>query len=243
MVFGLLSKERKLERIIKKATNQMTQSPERWAAMEKLRDEGSEEALYHLLKRFTFTYTKMVEDEQEKDWVVQTMVAKGQEGMPALRRYLTTSSTVAFALSILERVAEPAQALEVIDAMLADEPPGYTRDTAKRLQVIGWLGAWEGASSDELAKRVEPYLADFDEGTRFAAVAAMVRHVVPSTHPALLEALVREEEESKRLRIHIAELLAEQKVPLGDYHDRITPLLEETLADFTIQRGMLVRKA
>ncbi|ACY16703.1 HEAT repeat domain-containing protein [Haliangium ochraceum] len=242
MVFGLLSKERKLQRTIKKATNHMAQSPERWAAMEKLRDDGSDEALFYLLKRFTFSYNKMVEDEQEKEWVVQTMVDKGQDGMPALRRYLKSNATVAFALRILERVGDPAQVLEVTDEMLAEEEPGYTRDISKRLQIIGWLGEWKGGTSPQLAQRIAPYLGDFDESVRFAAAESLSPHLGPETRAPLVAALVSEDEESNRFRVRVAELLADAEFDLADEKERIEPLMGDVLTDFQFQHNKLVRK-
>lgn len=242
MVFGLFSRERKLQRIIKKATNKLTQSPERWAAMEKLRDEGTDEALYHLLRRFTFSYTKMVEDEQEKEWVVETMVAKGEAGLPALRRYLKSNTTIAHALHVLERVASQDKILEIIDELLADEDPDYTRDTTKRIQILDWLGEWKGASDAEIAKRIVPYLADFDENTRFAAAEALSNHAVPEVTEALVAAMVRADEQSNRLKVRIAELLSQAQLDLGDHKKQVAPLLADVLSDFRLQRDRLVHR-
>ena len=77
MVFGLFSKERSLQKTIEKATNKLAQQPDRWGALEKLREDGSEEALFGLCKRFGVTSQKGVEDEQEKNWVVDVLVEKG----------------------------------------------------------------------------------------------------------------------------------------------------------------------
>ncbi|WP_428268074.1 hypothetical protein [Haliangium sp.] len=244
MVFGLFSKERALQRTIKKASNKLAQSPERWAAMEKLRDDGSDEALFHLFRRFSFAYSKMVEDEQEKEWVVETMVAKGQACLPAMRRYMKADSTttIAWPLRILERVAGSDQILELIDELLADEDPGYTRDTTKRVQIIDWLRDWQDGDSEAIVARVRPYLADFDETVRFAAVEAISHHPVAAAAEPLVAALVREDEESGRLRVRIAEVLADAKLDLCGRKKEISPLFEDVLSDFRLQKDKLVRK-
>ena len=77
MVFGLFSKERTLQKTIEKATNKLSQQPDRWGALERLRDDASEEALFGLCKRFGVTSMKGVEDEQEKHWVLDVLVEKG----------------------------------------------------------------------------------------------------------------------------------------------------------------------
>ena len=74
MVFGLFSKEKSLQKTVDKAINKLSQQPDRFGALERLRDDGSEDALYGLCKRFGVTSMKAVEDEQEKNWVVDTLV-------------------------------------------------------------------------------------------------------------------------------------------------------------------------
>ena len=242
MVFGLFSKEAKLARLIKKAGNQLSQSPDRHSAMEGLLNLGSDEALYHLLRRFTFNYSKTLEDEQEKEWVVEAMTAKGDAVMPALERYLKSASNIAYALRILERVAERRQILDIIDTLLADEDPGYTRDTTKRTQLLHWLGEWNGADASEVARRVIPYLQDFDENTRYTAVEALSARPVPEAVAPLVAALVRPKEEATRLRVRIAEVLADAGLDLGEGEPAVAALLDTALSDFRIERAKLVRK-
>ncbi|GAB4518452.1 MAG: hypothetical protein Tsb0020_37060 [Haliangiales bacterium] len=244
MVFGLFSKERALQRTIKKATNKMSQSPERWGAMEKLRDDGSDEALFYLLKRFSFSYSKMVEDEQEKEWVVETMVAKGELGLPALQRYMKDDSTttIAYPLRILERVASHERILEVIDDLLANEDPGYTRDTTKRIQIIDWMRDWPDATGEEVLARVAPYLEDFDENTRFAAVEAISHHPIEAATDPLVAALLNEDEDSRRLKVRIAEVLAQAELTLGSHKKAIAGLTDDVLSEFRIHRDKLARK-
>lgn len=242
MVFGLFSKEAKLQRLIKKAGNQLSQSPERHSAMEGLLNDGSDEALYHLLRRFTFNYNKTLEDEQEKEWVVDAMTGKGAAVLPALERYLKSSTNIAYALRILERVAERRQVLDIIDTLLADEDPDYTRDTTKRIQIIHWLGEWHEAESQEVAQRVVPYLKDFDENTRYSAVEALSTRPAPEAAAPLVAALVRSTEESTRLRVRMAEVLADAGLPLGEGESAVAALLGTVLADFHIQQGKLLRK-
>lgn len=242
MVFGLFSKEAKLARLIKKAGNQLSQSPDRHSAMEGLLNVGSDEALYHLLRRFTFNYSKTLEDEQEKEWVVEAMTGKGDAVMPALERYLKSASNIAYALRILERVAARTQILDIIDRLLADEDPGYTRDTTKRTQILHWLGEWDGADGSEVARRVIPYLQDFDENTRYTAVEALSARPVPEVVAPLVAALVRPTEEATRLRVRIAEVLADAGLDLGEGEEAVAALLDTALSDFRIQQAKLVRK-
>lgn len=242
MVFGLFSKERALQRTIKKATNKLAQSTDRWAALEKLRDIGTDESLYHLLRRFSFASLKTVDDEQEKAWVVQVMIALGERSLAPLRRYMKSASAIAYPLRILEDVADREQALELIDELLADEAPGYTKDPSKRTQLIDWLSEWPRGTDDDVVERVVPYLADFDESVRFAAVEALSLRCTEAAAEPLVDALLKEDEESGRLKARIVEVLSEKSLPLGERKKKVGQALPDIDNTFRLQRDKIVRK-
>jgi HEAT repeat protein len=242
MVFGLFSKDRALKRAIDKATNQRAQSADRFAAMEKLREEGSEEALYALCRRFSFKYDKLIEDQQEKDWVVQVLVNKGEACLGPLRRFLKAGQRLGYPLSVLGQIARPDAILEIIDEVLADEEPGYTRDPQRRIDVIEWLAEWDGAPNAEIARRVIPYLEDFDETVRFKTIEALAVKPSPEAGPPLARALTREEEESMRLKHRIAEVLADNALDLGDRKAEVAALLDSELTDFKLHRDKIAHR-
>src|SRR5437870_3624791 len=121
MAFGLFSKERALQKTIEKAINKLAQQPDRWGALEKLREDSSAEALYGLCKRFGVTSMKGVEDEQEKNWVVDVLVEKGAMSLAPLVRYMKTAEQLAFPLKVVERIADHDKILQVVDEILASE--------------------------------------------------------------------------------------------------------------------------
>ena len=242
MVFGLFSKERALQRTIEKATNKLAQQPDRWGALEKLREDGSEEALYGLCKRFGITSMKGVEDEQEKNWVVDALVAKDKLALPALRRYMKTADQLAFPLKVLERIADHEKILEVVDEIFTSEPPGYVRMPDRRIDLIKWLAEWKGASDDELISRVTPYLPDFDENVRFTAIDALSTREPQKIAKPLVDALLRPEEESGRIRRTIVEVLEKTKAPLGDRDKEVAALLTGPLGEFKVDKGIVKKK-
>ena len=139
MVFGLFSKDRALQRTIEKATNKLAQQPDRWSALEKLREEGTDNALFGLCKRFGVTSMKGVEDEQEKNWVVDVLVEHGPAALIPLTRYMKGAEQLAFPLRVLERIAGHDQQLTLVDELFKSEPPGYVRMPERRIDLIKWL--------------------------------------------------------------------------------------------------------
>lgn len=242
MVFGLFSKEKALEKTIAKATNKLSQQVDRWGALERLKEDGSEAALLGLCKRFGITSTKGVEDEQEKNWVVDTLVGFGPAALPPLVRYMTKAEQLAFPLRVLERIAPREKVLEVADQLFKSEPPGYVRMPERRIDLIRWFSEWKPVTDDEVVSRLAPYVSDFDENSRFAAIDGMSGRDPAKIAPPLVAALIRPEEESGRIKRTIVEVLEKSKAPLGEQADAVAAVLTGPLADdFKVDKG-LVRK-
>jgi hypothetical protein len=243
MVFGLFSKERALQKTIEKATNKLAQQPDRWGALEKLRDDGTEDALLGLCKRFGVTSMKGVEDEQEKNWVVDVLVEKGGAALVPITRYMKGADQLAFPLRVLERIADHDRVLAIVDEIFASEPPGYVRMPDRRIDLIKWFTEWKSATDDEVIPRVTPYLPDFDENVRFVAIDGLAGRDPQKIVGPLIDALVRPEEESGRIRRTVVEVLQRTKAPLGDRAPQVAAMLTAPLSDdFKVDGGIVKKK-
>lgn len=238
MVFGLFSKEKSLKKTIERATNVMSQSADRWSALEKLRDEGSDEAIFTLCKRFSFTYDKTIEDQQEKDWTVASLISLGEPALGQLRRYMKSAKSLGYPLKVLSQLTTQDKIFEVIDELLADEEPGYVRDPKRRIDIIEWLGE-SAAEPEEIVKRVLPYVEDYDENVRFKSIETISLKPHPSAAETICRAMVREEEESQRFQVRCAEILAEQGWSVKSHQAQIDALLPTVLSKFTRQGDKL----
>jgi hypothetical protein len=210
-VFDLFSKtgrrERALEKNVSRAINKWAQSPDRMKALQSLREDGTPEAIYGMLRRFGMMYDKSIEDEQEKDWVFDVLVEKGPTIIPSLEKYLLSADSISWPLRLLDRVAPKEQELTVLQVVLARHEPGYERDPTKKIQLLNHLA---GLKDSRVPPLVAPYLGDMDEGVRYAAAEALVRHKdEEAAREPLLEVFVSAGEESLRIRILIAEGFAE----------------------------------
>ncbi len=243
MVFGLFSKERALQRTIEKATNKLAQQPDRWSALEKLREDGTEEALFGLCKRFGITSMKGVEDEQEKNWVVDVLVEKGPASLAPLTRYMKNAEQLSFPLRVVERITDHDKQLAIVDEIFKSEPPGYVRMPDRRIDLIKWFTEHKLMSDDEVISRVTPYLVDFDENSRFTAIDGMAGRDPKKIAGPLIDALLRPEEESGRIRRTIAEVLERTKAPLCDRAPQVAAVLTGPLAsDFKVDAGVIKKK-
>ncbi len=242
MVFGLFSKEKSLQKTIERANNKLAQQPDRWSALEKLKEDGSEAALFGLCRRFGITSQKAVEDEQEKHWVVDTLVAAGAASLSPLVRYMKSSDQLSFPLRVLERIADHDKVLSVADELFASEPPGYVRMPDRRIDLIRWFSEWKLATDAEVISRLTQYVTDFDENVRFSAIEGMNGRDPSAIAPPLLDALLRPDEESGRIKRTILEVLARTKAPLGDKSSAVTAVLTGPLSDFRIDAGVVAKR-
>lgn len=247
MVFGLFSKEKSLHKTIERATNKLSQQPDRWGALEKLKEDGSEAALLGLCKRFGVTSMKGVEDEQEKHWVVETLVASGSAALAPLVRYMKSTDHLSFPLRVLERVAERDKVLEIADQLFASEPPGYVRMPERRIDLIRWFSEWKPGTDEEVVTRLTPYVTDFDENVRFASIEGMAHRDPALIAPPLIAALLRPEEESGRIKRTIVEVLERAKAPLGEHEKAVGGVLSGVAMgslgnDFKIDAGTIIKR-
>jgi hypothetical protein len=210
-VFDLFSKDgrqlRARDKNVSRAVNKYAQSPDRLKALQSLRDDGSPEAIYGMLRRFGMMYDKTIEDEQEKDWVFETLVDKGASIIPSIKKYLFSADSISWPLRLLDRVAGKEEELDVLKAVLERHEPGYERDPTKKIQLLNHLAA---IKDDRIPPLLVPYLGDMDEGVRYAAVEALVRHKNEEVaREPLLQHFISDGEDSLRIRLQMAEGFAE----------------------------------
>lgn len=226
----LLSKEgrakRNLQKTIQRAGDKHAQSVDRWKALETLREEGSEEALVGLLRRFSFNYDKTIDDEQEKEWVYDSFSSLGEKALPALTRYMRESDTLAWPLKILERITKGDRLLEVLAQLCEWNDNVYVRDPSKKIQLVHFLGEHKLPA---IAQMIVPYLEDVDEGVRFKAVDALLFQGLELSSEAVrkellaayVKLLTNPAEESRRIKVRIVECLRELGWELGEHRVRV----------------------
>jgi hypothetical protein len=223
MVFGLFSKEKSLQRTIEKATNKLAQQPDRWGALEKLKEDGTDAALLGLCRRFA--------------------IAKGEAALNPLVRYMKTADQLAFPLRVLEGIAPRAKVLEVADELFKSETPGYVRMPDRRIDLLRWFAEWKPVTDDELVSRLTPYVTDFDENVRFSAIDGMANRDPAKIAPPLIAALLRPEEESGRIKRTIVEVLEKSQAPLGDQAAAVGAMLTGPLGDsFKVDGGVIKKR-
>jgi hypothetical protein len=217
--------QRAREKNAARAINKYMQSPDRMKALQALRDDGSDEALYALIRRFGMMYDKTIEDEQEKEWVFEWLVEKGAAVLPALKKYMFSADSISWPLRLLDKVVDGKEGrIDLIAEVLERHEPGYERDPTKKIQLLTHLAGLKNARVPPL---VSPYLDDMDEGVRYAAVEALLKQGDEAVaRLPLLDQFAKEE--SLRLRLRIADGFADLGWGVADRREQIEKALPDS---------------
>jgi hypothetical protein len=230
-ILDLFSKEKSRERNAGRVINKYAQSPDRLKAMQTLLADGSPEALYSVMRRFGMMYDKTIDDEQEKDYLFESLVEKGGIVLQPLKKYLLAAESISWPLRVLDKiVATKDEVISVLAEVMQRHEPGYERDPTKKMQLLTHLG---GIKNPRVPALVVPYLADMDAGVRYTAAESLLKQGDEETaREPLLAIFVSDQEESLRLRIRIADGFAELGWPVGDKRAEVEKRLPEA---FTIE--------
>jgi hypothetical protein len=237
MLFGSGRGKGRVEKLTRRATNQYAQSPDRYGAMEDLfklatsswekaekLPAGSPERLeleqqcddcyVALLQRFSMNASKSIDDEEEKGWLYRHLVMVGKPLLEPIKRFCRDAEGVAWALRIVEDVANEVEEWEILDVLLETHPPTYERDSSAKLQMLTHLKEIEDERVRGILVR---YLADPDENVRFFCIEALIHNQEHEAKDALIGQLASPEEDSVRLRSRILDGLADLGWDLSEH--------------------------
>jgi hypothetical protein len=205
IIFGSPAKQ--LDRQCKRVQNINAQPEDREAAALFLAEDGSEQAIYGLLGRFDVRIENAMKDRNEKAFVFELLVALGAPVLEPAILFSKRCKNIANPLRLIEALGgtEPllATVLEMLD--LEAEKEDFKPDRKRHLLVL-----LAEHRDERIAPSAARFLDDFDEGVRYAAAQAVIAQDNEQCREALIAALANPEEESNRLRVRIAEIVAQR---------------------------------
>ena len=205
-IFDLFTKEgrkaRSLQKSIDTVANKKAADEDRYLAYETLAQEGSDEALYGLLIRFTYVkdigQRSRSTDEEDKRYVYGLLRQHGEGVLPPLKEFLLAREgpvgapkhTISWALRLLQQVVPDDETeWEILKEVLEDNEPGYERDPTRKLELLTFLSSAKNLDAEKVCATIIPYLEDSDEGVRFDAAEALLKQGHESARGPLAELL------------------------------------------------------
>lgn len=220
---------------MRKAKEHYGQPEYRRMAMDKLLEWDTDESLKALLERWTAVVQSPHWDEEEKRWLVDEMVKKGERMIPILRDFLFEKNEVNHAIITLRRLVSDDQSYgKILIEALEKRAPNDHRSVQAKREIIAAIGDLNNKDLDTL---FVPYLEDHSDDVQALVLESLSRTKDASIHEKMLK-LLSSEEHSARVSRLAAKIVAEQKIPVAEGE-----LSEAVREEFVIKDGFLTRLA
>jgi HEAT repeat protein len=218
----------------KRLTQKWGPSENRMAAMDKLVDMGSPEAIRTLLDRFTIQSENGVIDETEKGHVGDAILNFGVQAIEPIRQALREIDQISWPLALLRQILSEDEERFITEfvALLDDLDVEYIRNPEKKLALMTFLANLDELDDDEeptdmvrsarppvderIAAAAVKFLEDEDEEVRFLTVTALARQGDEVAREPLI-ALLIDEDASRRFRMLIAEAFSKTEWTVKGY--------------------------
>ncbi len=243
--------ERSFDKNLRVALNKRVQPEERWAGLHALRDLGTPEAIYGLLRRFTFLAEGkggLVTDEEEKNWVFQVILEFGQKALPELEAFVlakegpavnpTHSISQALQLFRLIHHDEPDAVFELLKKLIAANEAGYEREPLRKEEILAFCKDWV---DPRLAPLLAGYLEDANETIRYMTVECLFKYNDEETcREPMLKLFLPEHDESLRIHNRLIQGFCEKGWSLKGYRSFVEPHMNAE--EYQILRGDTIVK-
>lgn len=197
--------ERTVLRHAEKVMDKRAMSPDRFASIEFLCRMGSAEAWRALLPRFNFNVDPSITDREEKAYIFDSITANPENAVEPVEEYLRTAPSLTWPIKMLKSMLPREELVGELIDFLSTYDTGYEKNSERKGQIIAAL---EEEMDPRVPAAVLPFLEDFTEDIRFAAVRTLVAQGDEIARPPLFKMLV--EDSSARIRAVVVEGLAER---------------------------------
>lgn len=233
--FGLFGNNKPSDKAIAKqmayVKEQYAKTEYRTMAMEKLLEWNTKESLKAVLSRFNVVVQSPHWDEEEKRWLMDQMVEKGDLAKEVLIEFLLNGNAVTHAIQALSRLSNKKELSDVLIHSLKSRVPEDHRTSQSKIELIMALQEYEMLNVDA---EIIPYIDDHNDDVKCAALAVLSAQESTLAYPRLI-AMLSENHHSARVLRQAANAVAQLKIPI----DPNQILVPEVLEDFVVKKGIL----
>ncbi|MBN2055563.1 HEAT repeat domain-containing protein [bacterium] len=196
---------RPVRRNLSRLTNKWIDAAERYNAMDRLLEMGSDEGYGAALKRFTFLIDNTIKDNEEKRYLYDRLKEIGGDVVEPIIAFMKVEDEISWPLKALSALVDEDKLTATLITLLTALDPVYSRRNSKKVILLDML---KERPNPEVYQAVEPFLEDTDDDVRIKAIETVAHEEYRS---ALLDKLVKmmvDEGDRPRIRIKAAEELA-----------------------------------
>ena len=219
---------------VQKAKEPYAQPDYRRMAMDQLLKWDTEQSLRGIMERFCVVVQSPHWDEEEKHWLVDELVARGDKTLPILKKFILERNEVNYALQAMERITKEKSAYrDILVEALKHRPPADHRSVQGKQEIIAAMMELNDESLEDL---ILPHLNDHSDDVQCLAISAVIKSHRPEVRDSLLK-IIASEDHSARVMRTAAALICENKYELPDTLV-LAPILAE---DYKVEKNLLLR--
>lgn len=206
----------KIDRYVKKLTNAYVQTHERIRMMELLAEEGTDEALLGILKRFTFRTEASIVDEDEKEIAYKLLVRAGSSAILPIERFVDSHEAVYWPIKALNEIAGIDTAVDLLLKVLDRSEERSGRVNEQKTQLVSNLRDF---NHPRVLERLQALVTDEDEDVRIMAMDGLITYGQDTAlQPAVR--LLLDPEESARVKMVLLEQLIELQWSISAWREQ-----------------------
>lgn len=225
-----LSEEKKIAKHIRCLTHVDSQPEDREASAHWLANLGNPTGLVGLLQRFDMNLEHRLKDSGEKDMVYDLLRQQQAQAIEPTKIWLTKCKQVSIPLQLLAELAGEDKTLPFVFELLGLELQKDDFKPARKRTLLIWLSKH---THPDIIQVTTPFLDDFDEGVRVAAVEVLLAQRSDDARLPLLGLLANPEDDSNRLKMRLAQAFYQRRWSVQD----APPTLAETLPNAWMVQG------
>lgn len=214
--FDFLTGGPPLKKHARRVADRDAQAEDREASAYWLSEQGTPETLTALCSRFALQLEHGLKDKKEKELIFELLCGQGAPGAEAARAFARTNPNFQHPVRVVERVEGAAAATGLLLELIARESVDDELKPEKKHRLLLALAERKDPA---IVATAAPFLVDYDEGVRNAAIEALAAQEGDAAQEPLAAALLNPKEESTRIRGRIAEIFAARRWALPEGAD------------------------
>ena len=228
------SAESQLKRHSKRVSNLNAQAEDREASAIWLAENGSEAAIFAMLKRFSLNYEQRMKDTKEKENIYRLLEQIGHQALEPCKEWMRRNVNFAYPLKLIQKLEGDETCILFLLELLALENDDFTPQ--KKIQILSHL---QSHQHEQIVLILPPYLSDFNEDVRYAVIETLIAQDDDTIREAFVNHIKNPKEVSNRLKHRIASHFVEKGWSItGTAED----LKEHLPVGFTISDNQIVEE-
>ncbi len=212
-----------VQRLIKKVENKYGQAGDRQAAIKQLADMGTPEAVFGLLRRFTFRIEQSIGDEEEKRMVYDELVRLGPVSVQPILDFLEKENAPFWPTKALASILGDERTVGHLIDIIERAEAIFDRDIERKVELVSNLREFQDPRVRDM---LLGFLTGDNEELRVHALEGLAELGRDEMGDTLVERLL-DENETQRVKTTVINLMIDKKWKVKHHKEAIRKVIPQ----------------